>query len=228
MTDHTPAEGETPPPFKKFEDHAQFERAPAPREPERNPGDPNLAFEAVPMAPPPAEPPKLPGFEAVPASLNVAQQRLSTATIGVRPEAPDVAGPVRPGGSGWNIRPRDQPWMPKRRHAAPADGPSWNTRTLPNSNRDRSAWMVPEAVRMRKLSRLTAVKVVLVLILLAIVGFACYQWLAARSHPAHSTGSHTSVGALTATRAPAAVGVTWRVGTVTHGQRAPGVVVASI
>ena len=228
MTDHTPAEGETPPPFKKFEEHSQFERAPAPREPVRNPGDPNLAFETVPMAPPPAEPPKLPGFEAVPASLNVAQQRLSTATIGVRPEAPDVAGPVRPGGSGWNIRPRDQPWMPKGRHAAPADGPGWNTRTLPNANRDRSAWMVPDAVRIRKLSRLTAVKVVLVLILLAIVGFAGYQWVAAHSHAAHTTGSHASVGALTATHAPAAVGVIWRVMTVTHGQRAPGVVVASI
>jgi hypothetical protein len=228
MTDHTPAEGGTPPPFKKVEDHAQFERAPAPREPVRNPGDPNLAFEAVPIAPPPPEPPaKLPAFEAVPASLNVAQQRLSTASIGLRPEAPDVAGPVRPGGSGWNIRPRDQPWMPKGRHAAPADGPGWNTRTLPNANRDRSAWMVPDAVRMRRLSRLTLVKVVLVLILLTIVGFAGYQWLAGRSHPAHATGAPSSVGALTAIHAPAAVAITWQVLPVAHEQAAPGIAVAS-
>jgi len=231
MTDHTTEDGGTPPPFKKVEDQAHFERAPAPREPARDTGDPNLAFEtaprtplapvttpdpralstsplapppgpmpaspsfeALPKSPPAAEPlSKLPAFEAVPASLGVAQQRLSTATIGVRPEAAEVVGPVRPGGTGWNIRPRDQPWMPKRGHAATADWPGWQTRTLPNANRDRSAWMVPQAARIRTLSRRRVVGTLLVLILVAIVGFAGYQWFAGRAHPAHTIGTPSSV-----------------------------------
>src|ERR1700680_654264 len=258
MTDPTPADGGTPPPFKKVEDQAHFERAPAPREPARNTGDPNLAFEpaprtplppvttpdpralstsplappgsmpaspsfeAVPMSPPSAgPPPKLPGFEAVPASLGVAQQRLSTATIGLRPEAAEVVGPVKPGGMGWNIRPRDQPWMPKGRHAATADGPGWETRTLPNANRDRSAWMVPEAARIRQLLPRSVVKAVLVLVLVAIVVFAGYQWFAGRSHPT------SSVGSLTAIHAPASVATTRQMLTITHAQGATSVVISA-
>jgi hypothetical protein len=266
MTDHTPADGGTPPPSKKVEDQAHFERAPAPREPARDTGDPNLAFEtaprtplapvttpdpralstsplapppgpmpaspsfeALPKSPPAAEPlSKLPAFEAVPASLGGAQQRLSTATIGVRPEAADVAGPVRPGGTGWNIRPRDQPWMPKRGHAATADGPGWQTRTLPNANRDRSAWMVPQAARIRTLSRRRVVGTLLVLILVAIVGFAGYQWFAGRAHPAHTIGTPSSVGALTAIQTPATVAGTRQLLMVTQEQGATIVVVSAV
>jgi hypothetical protein len=173
-------------------------------------------------------PPKLPTFEAVPASLGVAQQRLSTATIGVRPEAAEVVGPVRPGGTGWNIRPRDQPWMPKRGQAATADGPGWQTRTLPNANQDRSAWMVPEAARIRKLSRRSVVQTVLVLILVAIVGFAGYQWFAGRSHPSHTIGTPSAVGALTTIHAPATAAVTRQILTITHEPGATSVVVSSV
>jgi hypothetical protein len=238
MTDHTPEDGGTPPPFKKVEDQAHFERAPAPREPARDTGDPNLAFEtaprtplppattpdpralsapppappgpatalpsfeAVPNPPPSAEPPlKLPAFEAVPASVAVAQQRLSRPTIGIRPEAVDVAGPVSPGGSGWNIR-RREPWRPKRGHPAPAGGPVWQTRTLPNANRDRSAWMVPEANRTRTISRRRVVGTALVLVLVAIVAFAAYLWFAGRAHPAHTIGTSSAVGAVTAIHMP--------------------------
>src|ERR1700692_3242112 len=195
MTDHTPEDGGTPPPFKQVEDRAHFERAPAPREPDRDTGDPNLAFEAaprtplppattrdpralsppppapsgpvaplpsfeaVPKPPPSAAPPlKLPAFEAVPASVAVAQQRLSKPTIGIRPEAVvDVAGPLSPAGCGWNIR-RREPWRPKRGHPAPAGGTAWQTRTLENANRDRSAWMVPGAKRPRTISRRRVVR----------------------------------------------------------------------
>src|SRR5450631_2271509 len=120
--------------FRKVPDHTQFEHAPTPpREPVRDTGGPNLAFEAAPRpnlafeaAPrpnlafevgprtqvPPAEAssdprailassltppieaaPKPHAFEAVPASLGIAQQRLSTPTIGQRPEAPERVGP---------------------------------------------------------------------------------------------------------------------------------------
>ncbi len=237
MTDHSPEGGGTPPSFKKVDDPAHFERAPAPHQPARDRGDPNLAFETAPRAPlapstapdprtrktsplaPPSEPvpaslpfeavsmspppddgppTKLPAFEAVPASVGVAPQRLSTATIGLRPEAADVDGPVRPGGSGWNIRPRDKPWMPKRGRAEPADGPAWQTRTLPNANRDRSAWMVPEAAGARNRSRRRVIRIVLTLILVAIVAFAAYEWFAGRAHPAHTVSSLSAVGALTA------------------------------
>jgi len=102
---------------------------------------------------------------------------------------------VSPGGSGWNIR-RREAWRPKRGHPAPAGGPAWQTRTLPNANRDRSAWMVPEAKQPRSLSRRGVVRTVLVLVLVAIVAFAVYLWLAGRAHPAPSTGRSAAVGAL--------------------------------
>ena len=238
MTDHTPEDGGTPPPFKNLEEPAHFERAPAPREPARDIGDPNLAFEAAPRTPLPpattpdpralsnpppappgsmaplpsfeavpkpatsAEPPlKLPAFEAVPASVAVAQQRLSKPTIGIRPEAVDVAGPVSPGGSGWNIR-RREAWRPKRGQPAPAGGPAWQTRTLPNANRDRSAWMVPEAKRTRTISRRRVVGTALVLVLVAIVAFAAYLWFAGQAHLAHTSRTSSAVGALTAIHVP--------------------------
>src|ERR1700689_1856687 len=110
MTEHIPEGGGTPLSFKKVPDPAHFERAPAPKQPAMDAGDPNMAFEAAPRvtlprpvtpdprtpntsprppqafapAPPPLEGPpgsRSPAFEAVPASLGVAQQRLSAPTI---------------------------------------------------------------------------------------------------------------------------------------------------
>src|SRR3984957_20032662 len=101
MTDNTP-EGDGPALSFKKVDPTPFERAPAPREPTRDTGGPNLAFEAAPRQPaapgippdprtlktsPPAPTRHLPdelafgsaspAFEAVPVSAGGAQQRLS-------------------------------------------------------------------------------------------------------------------------------------------------------
>ena len=51
MTDSSPEGGGPPLSFKKVDDAAHFERAPAPREPARDSGGPNLAFEAAPRQP---------------------------------------------------------------------------------------------------------------------------------------------------------------------------------
>jgi len=237
MTEHTPESGGTPLSFKKAPDPAQFERAPAPREPVRDTGGPNLAFEAAPRTPlpqvapdprtlkqsplmpapqpvprtpavAPAVPSKLPAFEAVPATSVTAQQRLSTPTIGIRPDPVDVAGPVSPGGTGWNIRGRDEAFMPNRGRAEPADGPAWTTRDLPNATRDRSAWSVPVAPLMRRLSGRRVLGIGLSLILVAILGFAGYEWLAGGDHPSHTITTPSAVGALTAVHTPATVAVT--------------------
>jgi hypothetical protein len=237
MTERNPEGGGAPLSFKKVQDQTHYERAPAAREPVRESGGPHLAFEAAPrtplppvapdprtlkqsplMSPPPpdprtpsTEPPpgsKLPAFEAVPASNVAAQQRLSTPTIGIRPEPVEVAGPVSPGGSGWNIRGRDQPFLPNRGRAVAADGPAWETREIPNANRDRSAWMVPEARQTRRLSGKQLLGIVLTAILLLILGFAGYQWLAGRAHTGHSISTPSSVGSLTAIHTPATAAVT--------------------
>jgi len=244
MTEHT-AEGGTPLSFKKFQDPAQFERAPAPREPARDPGGANLAFEAAPrvplprvttpdprtlktapLAPPPPPPPPQgpsPAFEAVPASLGVGQQRLSTPSIGVRPESVDPAGPVRPGGSGWNIRSRDGAFVPNRGRAE-TDAPAWETRTLPNADRDRSAWAVPEAPARRKLSARQLMGIVLMVVLVGILGFAGYEWFAGRAHPDHTITTPSAVGALTAIRTPATVAVTQQMQKVMQAHGATRVV----
>jgi hypothetical protein len=237
MTERNPEGGGVPLSFKKVQDQTHYERAPAAREPVRDTGGPNLAFEDAPRAPlpqvapdprtlkqsplmpppapelkaPPIEPPpasRLPAFEAVPASSVAAQQRLSTPTIGIRPEPVDIAGPVRPGGSGWNIRSRDEPFLPNRGRAVAADGPAWQTRELPNAHRNRSAWTVPEAPRTRRLSAKKLLGVVLTAILVAILGFAGYQWFAGRAHPGHSISAPSTVGTLTAIRTPASAAVT--------------------
>ena len=255
MTEHTQEGGGTPLSFKKVEDPAHFERAPAPRQPARDNGGPNLDFEAAPrvplprattpdprtlktspLAPPPPPPPALasppfdappsrsPTFEAVPASLGVAQQRLSTPTIGVRPEPVDVAGPMSPGGSGWNIRSRDEAFMPNRGRSEPAEGPAWETREIPTANRDRSAWAVPEAPRSRKLSGRKFLGIALSLILVAILGFAGYEWFTGRAHPAHTISTPSAVGTLTAIRTPATVAVTQQMQKVMQQQGATRVV----
>jgi hypothetical protein len=231
MTDHTPEGGGDPLSFRKVQD-PQFERAPAPREPVRDSGGPNLDFEAAPRValpratspdpralngappPPPAPPPPSAGgsrphaFEAVPASIAVAQQRLSTPTIGIRPEPVEVTGPTKPGGTGWNIRSRDEMFLPNRGRAEAADGPAWETRTLPGADRDRSAWMVPDAPRSRRLSGRKFGGIALTVVLLAILGFAGYEWINGRSHPAHTITTPAAVGSLTAIHTAASVAVT--------------------
>jgi hypothetical protein len=244
MTEYTPEGGGTPLSFKKVQDPAHYERAPAPSQPVRDTGGPSLDFEAAPRVPlprvttpdprtlrtsplappqppPPAAPPydtepsRSPAFEAVPASLGVAQQRLSTPTIGVRPEPVEVAGPVNPGGSGWNIRSRDGAFVPNRGRAEPAEGPAWETRDLPTAHRDRSAWAVPDAPRSRRLSAKQFLGVALTVVLVAILGFAGYEWFTGRAtHPAHTISTPSAVGALTAIHTPATVAVTQQMQTV--------------
>ena len=228
MTEHNGEGGGTPLSFKKVQDPAHFERAPAPREPVRETGGSNLAFEAAPrvplprmtpdprtlktsplLPPPPAQgpPSKLPAFEAVPASLGVGQQRLSTPGIGVRPEPLDVGGPTSPGGSGWNIRSRDEALVSNRGRAE-TDAPAWQTRPLPNADRDRSGWTVPAAPRSRHLSGRQQLGIVLSVILVGILGFAGYEWFAGPAHPAHTITTPSAVGTLTAIHTPAATAVT--------------------
>lgn len=235
MTEHTPEGGGTPLSFKKVPDPGQFERAPAAKPPSFDAGDPNLAFEAAPRvvlprpaspdprtlktAPPapqgamPAAPPvdappgSRPMFEAVPASVGVAQQRLSTPTIGIRPDPLAAAGPVSPGGNGWNIRGRDET-QALNRGKAEAGEAAWGTRPLPNVNRDRSAWDVPAAPSKRRLSGKGVLGIGLTVMLVAILGFAGYEWLNSRAHPDHTITTPASVGALTAITTPATAEVT--------------------
>ena len=231
MTEHTPEGGGIPLSFRKVPDPAHFERAPVAKPPSLDAGDPNLAFEsaprvvlprpaqpdprilktapqASPAAPPVGAPPgSRPAFEAVPASLGVAQQRLSTPTVGVRPPPLEMAGPVRPGGTGWNIRGRDETQVLNRGKAEGGEA-AWGTRPLPNVNRDRSAWDVPAAPRGRRLSGKGVLAIGLTAILVAILGFAGYEWLNGRTHPDHTITTPTSVGALTAIHTPATAAVT--------------------
>jgi hypothetical protein len=229
MTDNTP-EGDGPPLSFKKVDPTPFERAPAPREPARDTGGPNLAFEAAPRQPaapgippdprtlktsPPAPPSPAPvdlasgsrssAFEAVPASVAVAQQRLSTPTIGIRPEPSDASGPVRPGGTGWNVRPREGGFLPNRKGGDTGAEPAWQTRTLPNA--DRSAWDVPKARRTRSLSGRKFLGIALSVLLVAILGFAGYEWLNGRA-PDHTITTPPAVGSLVAIHTPATVAVT--------------------
>jgi hypothetical protein len=206
MTEPSTEGGGTPLSFKKVDDPSHFERAPAPRAPARESGDPNMAFEAAPRAPiapstvpdprtmrsgpppppaggavtpaPPAGPPPRTGpqaFEAVPASLGVAQGRLATPTVSVRPVPAPPSEPVRPGGSGWNVRTRDGAFLPNRAGGGTGEGSAWQTRPLPGAERDRSAWSVPEAPHRRTLTGKALLRIVLSVILVAILGFAGYE-----------------------------------------------------
>ena len=248
MTDNTP-EGDGPPLSFKKVDPAHFERAPAPREPARDTGGLNLAFEAAPRPPiapgtapdprtlktsPPAPAPpapvdlasggRSPAFEAVPASVAVAQQRLSTPGIGIRPEPSDTSGPVRPGGTGWNVRPREGAYLPNRKGGDTGEEPAWQTRTLPYA--DRSAWDVPKAPRSRALSGRKFFGIALSVLLVAILGFAGYEWLNGRAHPdhGHTITTPAAVGALVAIHTPATVAVTHQMQTVMQQNGATRVV----
>ena len=198
--------------------HLAFETAPrAPLAPVTVP-DPRT-LKPSPLAPPaPPAPPvpkspayeepsgsRSPAFEAVPASVGVAQQRLSTPTIGIRPEVAAPAGPVMPGGTGWNIRHQDE--MVGRGRAEADAPPTWETRTLPNAHRDRSSWMVPEAPHKRTISGRRVMGVVLSLVLVAVLGFAGYEWFAGRAKPTHTITTPPTVGTLTAIHTPATVAV---------------------
>lgn len=226
MTDQT-TEGGGSLSFRKVPDHTRFEHAPTPpREPVRDSGGPNLAFEAAPRSQvPPAEassdprailasalmppleaPPKPHAFEAVPASLGVAQQRLSTPTIGQRPEAPERVGPMVPGGSGWNIRSRDAEVTDRGRAEGTGDQPAWSPRAHPAAERDNAAWMVPDAPRKRGVTGRMVIGIVLTIILVAVLGFAGYEW-AIGSPPQHTITTPASVGTLTAIHTPAATAV---------------------
>jgi len=247
MTDNTP-EGDGPPlSFKKVEDRAHFERAPAPREPAPNTGGPNLAFEAAPRqpiapgippdprtlktsppAPPPAAPvnpasgPRLPAFEAVPASVAVAQQRLSTPTIGVRPEPSEVSGAVRPGGTGWNVRTREGVFLPNRGRGDTGEEPVWQPRMLPTT--DHSAWAVPDAPSKRAHSSRKFLGIVLSVILIAVLGFAGFEWINGRAHPGHTITTPAAVGSLVAIHTPATVAVTQQMQAVMQQHGATSVV----
>jgi hypothetical protein len=234
MTDQTQEGGSLS--FGKVPDHPQFEHAPTPsREPVRDTGGPNLAFEAAPrptfafdgsprsqvppaeassdprailasaLMPPPEAPPKPHSFEAVPASLGVAQQRLSTPTIGQRPEAPERIGPMVPGGSGWNIRSRDADFAGRGRGEGADAQPGWSPRAHPAAERDNS-WMVPDAPRKRGVGARKVIGILLTLILVAVLGFAGYEW-AFGSHPKHTITTPATVGTLTAIHTPAATAV---------------------
>jgi hypothetical protein len=229
MTQETPESGENPLSFKTVPDRTQIERV----QPALDTGGPHLAFEAAPRAPlapvttpdprtlrpSPLAPPALPvpkppayeepsgstspAFEAVPASVAVVQQRPPTPTIGIRPEVGVPTGPVTPGGSGWNIRPMDE--MVGQRRTKSDTPPTWKTRSL--QSRDRSAWMVPDALRTRTISRRMVMGILLSIVLVAVLGFAGYQWLSGRAHPAHTITTPATVGTLTAIDTPAAVAV---------------------
>ena len=254
MTEHTTEGGGTPLSSKKVEDPAHFERAPAPRQPVREAGDPNLAFEAAPRAPivptttpdprtlrtspPPPQPTgpspdatadpvagtRPPTFEAVPASVAVAQGRLSTPTIGVRPAPAPSTAPVSPGGSGWNVRPREGGFLPNRGGADTGEGSSWQTRPLPGADRDRSNWGVPEAPPKRTLTDKTFLRIVLAVILVAILGFAGYEWFTGRAHPDHTITTPAAVGSLTAIHTAATAAVTQQMQTVMQQDGATQVV----
>jgi hypothetical protein len=230
MTDQTPENGGPSLSFEKVPAPSRSERAPAGDPPLEHPGA-NLAFEATPRAPaPPAPPgtaatraliadalagtpdpgPKPHAFEAVPASAasaGVAQRRMSTATLGFRPTAAEVTGISVPGGKGWNIRSQDEE-NALRRRVEPAE-PGWSPRTTPAMTADRSAWDVPAAPRSRRPSARAVIGILLTVVLIAILGFAGFEWMSGRDHSSVVTiKTPASVGTLAAIRTPAAAAVT--------------------
>lgn len=166
------------------------------------------AFEAVPASPPPnPEPGSKPhAFEAVPASAPVGVgQRMSTATIGFRPTAAEVSAVSAPGGKGWNIRSQDEEHTV--RGSTEEGTPGWSPRTTPAMTADRSAWDVPAAPRSRRPSSCAVIGILLTLVLVAILGFAAFEYISGREHPAATIKTPTSVGTLAPISTPAATAV---------------------
>jgi hypothetical protein len=166
------------------------------------------SFQATPRpaaAPAPATP--APGsFHAVPASVGVAQQRMSTATIGFRPEVAVVGGVSVPGGHGWNIRRRDEADA-QRGHAEPTEQ-AWSTRTTAKRRGDQSAWDVPAARRRRHLTGRAVVGILLSIVLIGILGFAAFEWVSSRGHSTVTITTPATVGSLAAINTPATATVT--------------------
>ncbi len=161
---------------------------------------PRPAAAPAPPAPAPAS------FHAVPASAGVAQQRMSTATIGFRPEVAAVAGVSVPGGRGWNIRRRDE-GDAQRGHAEPIE-PAWSTRTTEKMRADHSAWDVPAAPRRRHLTGRAVVGILLTIILVGILGFAAFEWASGGSHSTITIATPATIGSLDAINTPATATVT--------------------
>jgi hypothetical protein len=181
-----------------------------------DPGPKPHTFEAVPASvPKPVEPPSKPdAFEAVPASAapaGVAQQRMSTATMTFRPSAAEVtaasavSAPSVPGGKGWNIRSHDE--ESSLRGKAEPVAPAWSPRTTPAMTKDRSAWDVPAEPRSRRPSGRAMVGILLSVVLVAILGFAGFEYFAGKAQPAVTIKKPVSVGTLTPISTPAALAV---------------------
>jgi hypothetical protein len=205
MTDDQTEEGQgSSLSFENVRNLARSEHAKAGGEPIVDHPASNLAFEATPRTPPPPPPPtpadaqaalaattepghSAPAFEAVPVSVGVAQQRLSTATVGFRPESPAGAGVSGPGGQGWNIRRHDE------------DSPFRG---------DHSAWDAPGAPRRRGSSRGILTVTVLLAILVAILGFGAFILVSGRAHATVTIATPASVGSLTAINTAATAAVT--------------------
>jgi hypothetical protein len=174
-----------------------------------DPGPRPHAFEAVPASVPPAPDPgaKHHSFEAVPASAPVGVgQRMSTAaTVAVRPATAEVVSPVSvPGGKGWNIRSQDEENLTRGR--AEQGTPGWSPRTTPAMTKDRSAWDVPAAPRSRRPSGRGVIGILLTLVLVAILGFAAFEYISGRNHAA-TIKAPATVGVLAPVTTPAAAAV---------------------
>jgi hypothetical protein len=227
MTDQTPDGGGPSLSFEKVPGPARPERAPARDGAGAEHPGATLAFETAPRrpaaAPPTAAatraliasalaeaadaPPRATAFEAVPASVGIVQRRMSTAGVAHRPAVADVPGISIPGGKGWNIRGREET-STVAAHAEPV-APAWSTRTTPAMTADRSAWDVPAAPRRRHLTARAAVGIVLTVILVAILGFAGFEWLTGRNHSTATTiATPANVGTLSAISTAATATVT--------------------
>ncbi|HVC03623.1 MAG TPA: hypothetical protein VND88_03010 [Candidatus Acidoferrales bacterium] len=184
--------------------HHAFQRAPAPAPANPDPAPGHHAFQAVPASAPAISDPgsKPHAFQAVPASAPVGvAQRMSTATIGFRPQAAEVTSVSSPGGQGWNIRSQDAESTTRGR--AEPIVPAWSPRTTPAKNKDRSAWDVPAAPRSRHPTGRGVVGVFLTLVLVAILGFAVYAYLTGRGHST-TIKTPATVGTLAPIATPAA------------------------
>jgi hypothetical protein len=175
-----------------------------------DPGPRPHAFEAVPAPVPPAPDTgsKHHSFEAVPASAPVGVgQRMSTAaTVATRPAtAEEVVSPGSvPGGKGWNIRSQDEENLNRGR--AEQGTPGWSPRTTPAMTKDRSAWDVPAAPRSRRPSGRGVIGILLTLVLVAILGFAAFEYISGRNHTT-TIKTPATVGALAPISTPAAAAV---------------------
>ncbi len=185
-----------------------FEAAPRAAPPVAAAPAAGTSFQATPR-PAPAPAPASPApssFHAVPASVGVAQQRMSTATIGFRPEVAAVGGVSVPGGQGWNIRRRDEADA-QRGQAEPSEQ-AWSTRTTEKMRADHSAWDVPAAPHRRHLSGRAVVGIVLTIILVGILGFAAFEWASGRDHSTVTIATPKAIGSLDAINTLATATVT--------------------